>query len=108
MIFSGLVHLHSQTYQECHFLLPIIETFWYVYKSNPVVGSILAGMINYQPPQAWMISLTGLTAWVITLWSLLTTNQPVVSTDNQLSAHLAVLHCQVCCITFLALGIPLI
>jgi len=45
-------------------------------------------VISHQPAQAWMISLTGLTACAISLWSVLT--QPGVSTvgsaDNQLSA----------------------
>jgi len=31
-------------------------------KGNPVVGQLLAGVISHQPAQAWMISLTGLTA----------------------------------------------
>jgi len=39
-----------------------------------MVGSMLAGVISYQPAQAWMISLTDLTAW------------PVVSADNQLAS----------------------
>jgi len=54
--------------------LPIIKIFWYVYKSNPVVGHMLAGVISHQPAQAWMISLTGLTVWAISLWSVLTTS----------------------------------
>jgi len=51
---------------------------------------MLAGVISHQPAQAWMISLTGLTAWAISLWSA------------------GCQHCQVCYITFVALGIPLI
>jgi len=52
--------------QECHF-------FGTVYlKSNPVVDRMLAGVISHQPAQAWMINLTGLTAWAISLWSMLT------------------------------------
>jgi len=76
--------------------MPIIKTFWYVYKTNPVVGSMLAGVI----------SLIGLTAWTISLWSVMTTNyQPVVSADNWL---IGCQHCEVCYITFVALGILLI
>jgi len=57
---------------------------------------MFAEVISHQLVQAWMISLTGSTAWA------------VVSADNQLSAQLAVLttgcqHCQVCYITFVAL-----
>jgi len=71
---------------------------------------MLAGVISHQPAQAWMIGLTGLTAWAISLWSVLTTNLPVVSADNQWSVHTwqCCQHYQVCCITFVALGIPLI
>jgi len=50
--------------------LPIIEKFWYVYKSNPVVGMMLAGVIGHQPAWIWMIGLTGVTAWAISLWSV--------------------------------------
>jgi len=61
--------------------LPIIKIFWYVYKTNPVVGCMLAGVISHQPAQAWIISLTGLTEWAISLW-------PVVSTAKCATSHL--------------------
>jgi len=66
------------------------QNFWHVYKSNPVVGCMLAGVISHQPAQALiidcivlsytiyalMINLTGLTVWVIISachqWSVLT------------------------------------
>ena len=44
---------------------PIIEAFRYVYKSNPVVELVLAGVIDhsarrgYRPSPAWVISRTG-------------------------------------------------
>jgi len=44
-------------------------------KSNPVVGSMLAGVISHQPAQGWMISLTG-------LCNCMGYHQPVVSADN--------------------------
>jgi len=49
-----------------------------------VVGGMLAGVISHQPAQAWMISLTGLIAWAISLWSVLTIT--LGSAGNWLSA----------------------
>jgi len=57
-----------------------------------VVGSMLAGVISHQPAQGWMINLTSLNAWAISQWSVLTTNQPIVSTlgsaENCATSHL--------------------
>jgi len=52
---------------------------------------MLAKVISHQPAQAWMISLTGLTAWAINLWSVLTTST-LGSVDNHLPALPSVLH----------------
>ena len=44
-VFPWLVHLHLQTLKQCYWLPPIIEVTRYdiVYKTNPVVGLLLAG-----------------------------------------------------------------
>jgi len=44
-----------------------------------MVGCMLAGVISHQPAQAWMISFTGLTAWAIILWLVLTTHLAVLT-----------------------------
>jgi len=40
---------------------------------NILVDRMLARVISHQPAQIWMISFTGLIAWAISQWSVLTT-----------------------------------
>jgi len=54
----------------CHEYKSSITFFEYVYKSNPVVGCMLVGVIIHKPTQVWMIILTGLTG-LSALWSVL-------------------------------------